>query len=111
MAPTDGTVEDLEGSVKNVQEDTNPESTLNLENNLNKVSDYASGSKLHKREIWARKIDFLLACIGFSVGLGNVWRFPYLCYKNGGGEYILKLKLLSDSDKTSIFLFEMKSQN
>lgn len=39
------------------------------------------------RETWAKKVEFLLAVIGFAVDLGNVWRFPYICYQNGGGEY------------------------
>lgn len=44
------------------------------------------GQLLLERGQWANKLEFLLAVAGTLVGLGNLWRFPYLCYKNGGGK-------------------------
>lgn len=45
-----------------------------------------SEEKMEERGQWGNKIEFILSVAGSIIGLGNMWRFPYLCYKNGGGE-------------------------
>ena len=45
--------------------------------------------KQHKRSAFSGKIGFVLSAAGASVGLGNIWRFPYLAAKYGGGIFLL----------------------
>lgn len=49
------------------------------------ISMAAEALQLHApRPRWRSKGEYLMACLGFAIGMGNVWRFPYLAYQNQG---------------------------
>lgn len=65
------------------------------------------GRITRKRDRWGKSIEFLLSCIAMSVGLGNIWRFPYEAYKNGGGAFLIPYAIVLFLVAKPIYLMEM----
>lgn len=53
------------------------------------ISPTDSTVALIERGNWGNPIEFVLSCLNYAVGLGNVWRFPHLAFRNGGGAFLL----------------------
>uniref|UniRef100_A0A3P8YAU7 Transporter n=1 Tax=Esox lucius TaxID=8010 RepID=A0A3P8YAU7_ESOLU len=66
-----------------------------------------SGEAANDRPAWDSKLQYVLAQVGFSVGLGNVWRFPYLCHQNGGGAFMVLYVVLLLLVGVPLFFMEL----
>jgi SNF family Na+-dependent transporter len=78
---------------------------------INKIEDAVPKKQETKEPVpekeWSNPIEFLMTCIGFSVGLGNVWRFPYLCFKNGGSAFVIAMAILLFTIGLPLFFLEI----
>uniref|UniRef100_A0AAQ5ZB48 Transporter n=1 Tax=Amphiprion ocellaris TaxID=80972 RepID=A0AAQ5ZB48_AMPOC len=93
-------------SLLGVEMDPQPSSQLKitLTNSGNKLGHVQA--KPQEREQWSNKLEFILAVAGHIIGLGNIWRFPYLCYKNGGGVFLIPYVLFLFTCGIPLFFLE-----
>jgi solute carrier family 6 (neurotransmitter transporter, glycine) member 5/9 len=78
-----------------------------LNNSTNPLTASDSESDLPERGNWSNPIEFVLACMNYALGLGNVWRFPYLAFRNGGGAFLVPYLLMVFIIGLPIFFAEL----
>ena len=80
-------------SVMSLPEDSIDLQSLDLtggyEQKVIEIPDSSDNQSFELEERWSHKIDFILASLGYSVGFGNLWRFPYKMYEHGGFPFLI----------------------
>ncbi|XP_034097312.1 sodium-dependent nutrient amino acid transporter 1 isoform X1 [Drosophila albomicans] len=61
----------------------------------------------NERDTWGKGVEFLMSCIAMSVGLGNVWRFPFTALDNGGGAFLIPYLIVLFLIGKPIYYLEM----
>ncbi|XP_052285937.1 sodium- and chloride-dependent glycine transporter 2-like isoform X2 [Dreissena polymorpha] len=93
-------------NIKNTHGDTKTPEYYASESNPSVNSD-AKIEDPDERGQWGNKAEFILSCIGLSVGLGNVWRFSYLAYENGGAAFVIAYLILQILIGKPMYMMEL----
>lgn len=77
----------------------------------NRIPSYEDLEKMETEEVgdrpkWDNKAQYILTCVGFCIGIGNVWRFPYLCQSHGGGAFLIPYLILLVLEGMPLLLLE-----
>lgn len=62
---------------------------------------------LYLRERWLNRLQFLCTCVGHSTALGNLWRFPWMCYRHGGGSFVFAYLITAFSVAMPLLMIEL----